>query len=258
MKVETKVGALFLSTLVGVGFFAYILGAFNPFSDTHDLDILFNFAGGIEEGSPVRVMGIKVGKVRSIIFDPTGKDLQGNEVKLRLRVSVEKRAWPTIRKDSRIFINLAGVIGEKFIEISPGSVAAGELEPGSIVRGVDPPRIDQLISQSYGLAGKILEFVEKNENTVTGALERVDRLITNLNRTLVLMDKVTKDQDIAKLITNLVKISDDIARVSGSMTDEEAKKTYALVSRLLWRLEKLDSKAIKTFLQEEGIKAKIF
>lgn len=258
MKVETKVGMLFLATLVGVGIFAYVLGALTPFSNAHDLEVLFNFAGGIEEGSPVRVMGIKVGKVKSIHFDPEGRDEAGHEVKLKIRVSVDKRAWSTVRKDSRIFINLAGVIGEKFIEITPGSLSAAELSPGAVMRGEDPPRIDQLISQSYGLAGKILEFVEKNEGTVTGAIERMDRLVTNLNKTLVLMDRVTRDQDISKLIGNLVKISDDVASVSGQLTTQDAKKTYDLIYRLPWRLDKLDDKAIKDFLQKEGIKAKIF
>ncbi len=30
------------------------------------------------------------------------------------------------------------------------------------------------------------------------------------------------------------------------------------MKNLIWRLEKLDGKAIKKFLQEEGIKAKLF
>ncbi len=37
----------------------------------------------------------------------------GEEVKLRLTVTVDKKAWTSVRKDSKFFINLAGVIGEK-------------------------------------------------------------------------------------------------------------------------------------------------
>ena len=110
MKAETKVGLMFLAAIVLAVVFALLLGSFNPFSNSHTLNLLYNFAGGIEVGSPVRVMGIKVGKVKSIEFDPNEKTDTGEEVKLRVRISVDKKAWNTLRKDSRFFINLAGVI----------------------------------------------------------------------------------------------------------------------------------------------------
>ncbi|HEX4923016.1 MAG TPA: MlaD family protein [Bdellovibrionales bacterium] len=258
MKVETKVGLLFLVAIFLIIGFAYGLGGLNLFSNHHELNVQYNFAGGIEVGSPVRVMGIKVGKVLAIDFDPNMKDAKGEEVKLRIRISVSKQAWPTVREDSRYFINLAGIIGEKFLEISPGSTGAAELKPGATVRGEDPPRIDQLISQSYGLAGKILEFVEKNEGSVTNTLKYFDQLVTNLNKTLQQLDKTTKRVEVASMLENIHKITGDLAAVSGKLRGPEADKTYDLIHRLIWRLEALDSKAIKKFLQEEGIRAKLF
>lgn len=258
MKSETKVGLLFLGSIAVVILFAYYLGIVSPFSDAHELNIMYNYAGGIEEGSPVRVMGIKVGKVKKIEFDPNFRLESGEEVKLRIRVSIEKKAWPTIRKDSRYFINLAGVIGEKFLEISPGTLESGELTPGMIVRGEDPPRIDQLISQSYGLAGKFLELVNKNEGSLTNTITQVDKLITNINKTLLLVDKTSRNPDISRLIDNAVKMSDDLAYLSGQLRTKKAEDTYALVHKLLFRLENLDGPAIRKFMQEEGIRARLF
>jgi phospholipid/cholesterol/gamma-HCH transport system substrate-binding protein len=80
MKVETKVGLLAFVSIVLIGVFAYFMGFISPFSNTKELNVMFNYAGGIEEGSPVRVMGIKVGKVRSITFDPGYKMADGEEV----------------------------------------------------------------------------------------------------------------------------------------------------------------------------------
>ena len=167
-----------------VAIFAFYLGAFNPFSNANQLTVLYNFAGGIEVGSPVRVMGIKVGKVKSIDFDPEAKSPDGEEVKLRILITIDKSAWKTVRRDSKFFINLAGVIGEKFIEVSPGTLSEPELKSGQIVRGEDPPRVDQLISQSYGLAGKIFEFVENNEASVIDTINTMNKLVLNLNKTL--------------------------------------------------------------------------
>lgn len=258
MKVETKVGLLALVSLIMVAAFAYFMGFISPFSNTRELNVMFNFAGGIEEGSPVRVMGIKVGKVKSIAFDPEFKMADGEEVKLRLTITVDKKAWTSVRKDSKFFINLAGVIGEKFLEISPGTSASGEFNSGDYVRGEDPPRIDQLLSQGYGLAGKVIEILEKNEGSVTNVIKQLDSLTTNFNRTLVLLDKTTKNREVTRLLDNAVKISDDMAYFTTNLRSKKAEDTYDLVHKLLFRLEPLDGPAIKQFLQKEGVRARIF
>lgn len=258
MKVETKVGLLAFVSAMMVVFFAYLMGFISPFSSTRELNVMYNYAGGIEEGSPVRVMGIKVGKVKAITFDPSFKAANGEEVKLRLTITVDKKAWTSVRKDSKFFINLAGVIGEKFLEISPGSIEAGEFSTGDYVRGEDPPRIDQLISQGYGLAGKLLEMVEKNEGSVSNTIQQLDRLMTNFNKTLALLDKTSKNKDVSRLVDNAIKISDDVAYLTHNMRSKKAEETYALVHKLLFRLEPLDGPVIKKFFQEEGVRARIF
>lgn len=258
MKTETKVGLLAIGSLALVLLFAYLMGMISPFSNSYDVNVMYNYAGGIEEGSPVRVMGIKVGKVRQIKFEPNYKSPSGEQVKLRLVVAIDKKAWSSVRADSKFFINLAGVIGEKFLEISPGSAEAAELKPNDYLRGEDPPRIDQLISQSYGLAGKIIDLVEKNEGSASNLISQLDKLTTNFNRTLVLLDKTSKNKEVARLIDNAIKISDDVAYLTGQLRTKKAEDSYELVYKLLKRLEPLDGPAIKKFFQEEGIKAKLF
>jgi phospholipid/cholesterol/gamma-HCH transport system substrate-binding protein len=258
MKVETKVGLLAFVSAMLVVFFAYLMGFISPFSNAGELNVMYNYAGGIEEGSPVRVMGIKVGKVKSITFDPSYKSPSGEQVKLRLTITIDKKAWTSVRKDSKYFINLAGVIGEKFLEISPGSIESGELTSGDYVRGEDPPRIDQLISQGYGLAGKLIEIVEKNEGSVSNTIQQLDRLMTNFNKTLALLDKTSKNKDVSRLVDNAIKISDDVAYLTHGMRSKKAEDTYDLVHKLLFRLEPLDGPVIKKFFQEEGVRARIF
>ena len=258
MKAEAKVGILFVTSMVLVVGFAYVMGAIAPFANSNSLNIRYNYAGGLEEGSPVRVMGIKVGKVRKIEFDPGFRASNGEEVKLRVEIDVEKKAWSSIRKNSKFFINLAGVIGEKFLEVSPGSMEAAEFVPGDNVRGEDPPRIDQLISQSYGLAGKLIDLVDKNEGSISSVISQLDKLTTNFNKTLILLDKTSQNKDIGRLVDNSIKISDDLAYLTHNLRSKNAEDTYALVQKLLFRLEPLDGPALRKFLQEEGVKAKIW
>ncbi len=255
---ELKVGGLFLLALVFVIGFIWYLGVLNPFASANDLRVGYNYAGGVEVGSPVRVMGIKVGKVKSIEFTPNQKSASGEEVKLTVVLSISREAWPTVRADSKFFINLAGVIGEKFVEVSPGSSSAAEIPPGTFVRGEDPPRIDQLISQSYGLAGKILDMVEKNEGSIVDTIEKMNSLVNNLNKTLVLLEKTSKNKEFTHIVSNISQMTDDALILTSKLRGPESQKTLELLHRLVWRLDKLDDKAIKEFLQKEGIKAKLF
>lgn len=259
MKPQTKVGLLFLAAVGLVIVFAFALGTVSPFSDSRELKIAYNFAGGIEVGSPVRVMGIKVGKVRSITFHPDFKMPEtGEEVKLLIAISVDKKAWSSVRTDSRFFINLAGVIGEKFLEISPGSLEKPEFADGQIVRGEDPPRIDQLISQSYALAGKILDMVNKNEGSIVQTIDTLNKLVVNFDKMLKQLEKTSRDPEVHRIVKNLSTIMEDGAFFSQKMRGPEALKTMALINDLIRRLEPLDAAAIKKFLQQEGIRAKLF
>ena len=257
MKNETKVGVLAFAAIVAVVLFGYWVGLYNPFTNQHKLHVMYNYAGGIEVGSPVRVMGIKVGNVNSIEFKSDYKTEKGEEVKLEVTISVEKKAWKSIRGNSQFYINLAGVIGEKFLEISPGTSDSEELTPGQYVRGEDPPRIDQLISQSYGLAGKIIDIIEKNEGSVTNTVAQIDRLLTNFNKTLQLLDKTRNNKDVERMLNNLIVITDNVSYLTTQMRSKKAEDTYDLLHKLIFRLEPLDKEAIKKFFQEEGVRARI-
>jgi phospholipid/cholesterol/gamma-HCH transport system substrate-binding protein len=259
MKPQTKVGLLFLLALGLVIVFAFALGMVSPFSGSKELQVAYNFAGGIEVGSPVRVMGIKVGKVRAIHFQPDFKMPEsGEEVKLLITISVDKKAWSSVRTDSHFFINLAGVIGEKFLEISPGSIEKPEFKDGQIVRGEDPPRIDQLISQSYALAGKILDMVNKNEGSIVQTIDTLNKLVVNFDKMLKQLEKTSRDPEVHRIVKNLSTIMEDGAFFSQKLRGPEGMKTMSLINDLIRRLEPLDAAAIKKFLQQEGIRAKLF
>lgn len=270
---EAKVGALIVVTLVVAVIFAWVIGVQNPFGHNVSFYVTYNFAGGIEVGSPVRVSGIKVGKVERIDFfvpsDPKsvaikepGSAESTNKmavVPLRLKISIQKEAAAGVKKDSRFYVNLAGIIGERYIEITPGSLEAAQLTTGDVVAGVDPPRIDQLISQSFDLAGKIKEIIDENKGDITRSIELLYKLSGNLNKTLDWVDKskVFKT-DLSKLVENLIQITSDIRVVTDKTHSPEGQKTLKLLYDLLWRLEPLDSKQVRSFLQKEGVKVQLF
>ena len=270
---EAKVGALVTSTVMIALGFAWLLGFKNPFADQNYFYITYNFAGGIDLGSHVRLSGIKVGKVEDIDFfsplpnqkvsqkEPGSADSDSNLTitSVRLKISVKKSALQGIRKNSHFYINLAGLIGERYIEVTPGTLDSPPLAPGEMIAGVDPPRIDQLISQSFNLAGKIQDLIEKNKGDITRSIELLYKLSNNLNKTLEKVDQSKiLSQDLAKLITNLMEVTSDIHEVTKHARSPEGQKTLKLLHDILWRLEPLDSDRIRTFFQKEGVKVKLF
>jgi phospholipid/cholesterol/gamma-HCH transport system substrate-binding protein len=82
--------------------------------------------------------------------------------------------------------------------------------------------------------------------------------MTNINKTLILLDKTSKNKDVSRLIDNAIKISDDVAYFTGNLRSKKTEETVSLIQKLLFRLEPLDAPAIKKFFQEEGIRAKLF
>jgi phospholipid/cholesterol/gamma-HCH transport system substrate-binding protein len=271
---EAKVGSLVLGTGIIAVIFAWTVGLGNPFKQTIDYYVTYNFAGGVELGSPVRVSGIKVGKVEKIeFFVPTGEphsvassepgsdtyDSTQGIVPVRLKISVQKDAAVGVRKDSHFYVNLAGIIGERYIEITPGHMNTPALVEGDTVAGIDPPRIDQLISQSFDLAGKIKDLVDQNKGDITKSIELLFKLSSNVNKTLEWVDKsAVFKTDLSKLIGNLIQITSDVRIITDKTHTPEGEKTLALLHELLFRLEPLDAQTIRTFLQKEGIKAHIF
>jgi phospholipid/cholesterol/gamma-HCH transport system substrate-binding protein len=115
-----------------------------------------------------------------------------------------------------------------------------------------------LISQSYGLAGKIFEFVDKNQGSVVETIDMMNNLVANLNKLLKQVDQTTQNKDAIKVIKNMATISEDLAFFTQKIRTEDGQKTIELMRKLIWRLEPLDGPALRKFLQEEGIKAKMF
>lgn len=257
MSSQTKVGLLFLFAGLSVAVFVSFIGKFSLFGSYKRVVVAYNFVGGLEEGSHVRLMGVKVGKVERVEFRPDYVDENGKEVKLHIHIRVNEKAWPVIREDSHYFINMAGIIGEKYLEISPGTNSKAEIVEGSIQRGTDPPRVDQLISQGYALAGKILAVVEDNESSVTGTIGTINDLVKSLNKVLVTVDGLMTNKEYNGVVERFNILSREMTTLLKDVNQGNLRSMLISMKKLMKKLEKVEEKEIRQFLQEEGIKARV-
>jgi len=238
--------------------FAWLLGVFAFKGAGLNVDVLYHFAGGVEVGSPVRVSGVKVGRVERIDFlgvaerAALAKETYVPSVKLNL--SISKAAAEMLRDDSRFYVNMAGIIGERYVEITPGTADGKALVDKATVRGIDPPRIDQLLSQGYNVFGKVQEFMERNEKPLQEIVESMETLIVDVNKAL----KGSEKKKFMTLVDNLATITTDFRQISHHLADPKTKAFFERLSQLVERANEVDRPALKKFLQEEGVRARIF
>ena len=88
-------------------------------------------ARGLAIGSPVRIAGVKAGRVRSISFGDAASD-PGRLLPI-LTLSVDRRMANAIRTDLTAEIDRALVFGESAVEITPGTGMGKPLAEGDLV-----------------------------------------------------------------------------------------------------------------------------
>ncbi len=110
-KLELAVGTFVLVGLAAIVYLALKIGAGALIgSDTYVVKARFSNIGGLNNGSSVVISGVTVGRIESISLDQNFAAI----VELRLRNSVQ------LPSDTIASIRTSGLIGDKFLALSPG------------------------------------------------------------------------------------------------------------------------------------------
>lgn len=96
----------------------------------------FTTAGGLQKGAVVELAGVEIGRVEAV-------DLENYQAKVTLKI----RNDVVLPEDTRAAIKTTGLIGERYVEITPGT-GNGHLQPGAQIRKTESPvDINEIISQ---------------------------------------------------------------------------------------------------------------
>jgi len=186
---ELKVGIFIFVGIVILSVIVFSIGNFYSVKRGYALNILFSFANGISVGAPVRYAGVEVGEVQDIevYFDE-----KENIPMVRLSVWVPQNTW--INEDAKAAINTLGLLGEKYLEIIPGTREARLLQKGDTLRGKDPVSTEELTRDTKEMLAKI-DSMMGSINKVVGDEEfqsSIKNTISNLESlSLDLRDFVT-------------------------------------------------------------------
>ena len=136
-KVNVAVGLFLVIGILALGYLSIRLGRVSFLGGTGYLVTAdFPSVGGLKAGSGVEIAGVLVGRVESIGL----ADYQARVV-LRLNGDVK------LQDDSIASIKTKGLIGEKYIRISPGG-SDKIIQPNGRIREVEAPiDLEELISK---------------------------------------------------------------------------------------------------------------
>ncbi len=171
---EIKVGTmvvvsvtLFLSALVFVG------GANLLRKKKVTYTTYFRFAGGLEPGSFVRFGGLKVGTVQAADIDP--------QETTRIRVRLQIADKTPIRTNSKARISTLGLLGENYVEISPGTSGAPLLPPGGEIHGDEIIQLADIFNNANNLTVNANQLVRDLGDKLVMLTNNANQLVDNLN-----------------------------------------------------------------------------
>ena len=165
-NIEVKVGALILISMILLGGFIVIMGGLSV-ARVYHLYVDFDNPSGLQIGAPVKIAGVKVGKVDSLEYRGGKPDPRVPWRSLvRVQISVEDKVKDSIHEDAQFVITTQGVLGEPFIGIVPGSPEKPVLPADSIRQGKDPPRLDVFLAEASDLMHLAHEALTKDDGPI--------------------------------------------------------------------------------------------
>lgn len=186
---QGRVALLVIVSTLLLAYGVYRVGQiFDIFASRYELSTLVPSALGLRPGAPVTLAGQRIGQVKAIEFIPVNQKI--GDANLRVVIAVADGVQDQIRADSRAFLRTQGLLGDKFVDIEPGTSGARILQPGDTLLSGESLDIDQFLNLAAGAldqaTGIVLNLQEltgglsRGEGTM-GQLLRDDQLYSNLN-----------------------------------------------------------------------------
>lgn len=146
LKLELIVGLFLFVGLASITYLAIRLGDVDLLArDRYHVVARFTSASGLRTGTYVEAGGVRVGTVERIEFDP-------DDYLAVVTLAIDERVF--IAEDAIASVRTAGIIGEKFIKITPGG-SEQMLEAGMEILETEPSiNLEELISKYIFEGGK--------------------------------------------------------------------------------------------------------
>lgn len=211
-----KVG-VFITSLIAVAMIMIIsIGKENSIFETKvDIKARVANVSNLKPGSYVELKGIRVGSVEEINI------VSEDEVEIVMRILEKQLKW--IKKDSKVSISTAGLVGDKFVEIYKGTKEAEVLNPETeVLVSEDLTDLKRIITKGDTIATITERILSKLDNVLhnLGDGKALVDTVNSLNKSAANLEKITTELNQAqmgKMVTNINSSMDRLNRSTNSL-----------------------------------------
>ena len=223
MSPTARVGLFMLLALVVLGVFIVKIEEIpiGSRSGRHRVQASFPSVAGLDEKSPVRIAGVRVGIVEKISLD-------GDRALVTLALDPEV----TLHQGASAEVTSLGMLGDKYVQLYPGPLDAPALAPGTVLPGTSPLAFDQVLKTANDVGGDLQAVTASLRRSLGGeeGQRRLDEILENIRqltadtRALVAANR----EDVDATISNFRSFSDTLSTELPRL----AEKLNALADRV--------------------------
>lgn len=209
-RMEILIGGFVLAAVIAIaGMILVFGGADNPFIAKFDVDIVFNHIGDLQVGAPVKLGGVRVGRISDIKLQETGN------IKVIATINEET----PLRIDTKAQIATSGIVGDTFVEFIAGKKAEPFPTDKSLeIDGTGQVGLNEILTQVNVIGAEVTSLVT-NINDIVGQ----ENFKVNIRATVKNTADATKRAE--ELLADLKKTSENIYKAS-----EDVLSTTKMVS----------------------------
>jgi phospholipid/cholesterol/gamma-HCH transport system substrate-binding protein len=166
IRTKTRVGViLFASFILLAGALLFIGGTKGFFVRRTSYFARFPNSQGLLPGNQVRLAGVVVGAVRNIdVPRAPGQDLT-------MHFDIERKYQHLVKTDSRAEIKTIGLLGDKYLEVTPGSPDKPDLDPDHEIIAFRGAELDKILAGSGDLVDNVVA-ISKSLKNILGRTEK--------------------------------------------------------------------------------------
>lgn len=170
-----RVGVTVLAAITILAVTVLVLGQRGQvFARKNRYEIRFETASGINQGGPVELNGVRVGRIEDVFLstDPKATDI-------RVTIKVDRRYAERIREDSKARIKTQGLLGDKYLDLSVGSAESPIVPAGGTIAAAPMTDVERLLASGEGVMENVTQ-ISASLKTILKRTEQGEGLLGDL------------------------------------------------------------------------------
>ena len=161
-----------------------------------DLLVEVESSADLKPGAPVKIAGMTAGKVVDVHFiEPRLEPDSGRVLRVVARLRIKEEMFDSLKLDARPYITSQGLLGEKYVEVHPGSEDGRALQPGARIVAEPPVRLEEMALNMSRLTASLSRIVHTNEGNIEDTMKNAEEAMEAVNRTMGRFDTLVADNE---------------------------------------------------------------